>query len=85
MVDAARHPKIEILAYSEVERVDGYIGNFRALVTKKPRYVLEDRCNGCGACAKVCPIEVPNPLSWTLPRARRSMSLMGRLCRSSTP
>ncbi len=60
MVDAARHPKVEVMAYSEVDRVDGYIGNFRVQVTKKPRYVLEDRCNGCGDCAKVCPIEVPN-------------------------
>lgn len=60
MVDAARHPKVEVMAYSEVEKVDGYIGNFRVQVNKKPRYVLEDRCNGCGQCAKVCPIEVPN-------------------------
>ncbi len=61
MVDAARHPNIEILAYSELNRVDGYIGNFRAEVVRKPRYVIEDRCNGCGECAQVCPIEVPNP------------------------
>ena len=60
MVDAARHPNVEILAYSELSRVDGYIGNFRAEVIKKARYVLEDRCNGCGECAQVCPIEVPN-------------------------
>jgi len=60
MVDAARHPNVEILAYSELSRVDGYIGNFRAEVIKKPRYVLVDRCNGCGECAQVCPIEVPN-------------------------
>jgi len=60
MVDAARHPNITMLTYSEVDRVDGFIGNFRVQVTKKPRYVLEDRCNGCGECAQVCPIEVPN-------------------------
>jgi len=60
MVDAARHPRIRILSYAEVQRVGGYIGNFKVKVLQKPRYVLEDRCNGCGLCAPVCPIEVPN-------------------------
>jgi heterodisulfide reductase subunit A len=60
MVDAARHPQVEIMAYSEVERVDGYIGNFRVQVTQKARYVIQERCTGCGECAEVCPIEAPN-------------------------
>jgi len=61
MVDAARHPKVRILAPAEVRKVGGYIGNFHVTVEQKPRYVDPGRCNGCGACAKVCPIEVPNP------------------------
>jgi heterodisulfide reductase subunit A len=60
MVDAARHPNINILSYAEVQRVGGYIGNFKVKVLQKPRYVLDDRCNGCGLCGPVCPIEVPN-------------------------
>ena len=54
MVDAARHPNIELFAYSEIESVDGYIGNFKVKIKKKPRYVDEEKCVGCGACAEAC-------------------------------
>lgn len=54
MVDAARHPNIELLSYSEVEKVDGYVGNFDVTIKRKPRYVDEDACTGCGACTDAC-------------------------------
>jgi heterodisulfide reductase subunit A len=60
MVDAARQPNIELLTYTEVKRVEGFIGNFKVLLEQKPRYVIADRCNGCGDCAPVCPIDIPN-------------------------
>ena len=60
MVDAARHPKVDVRTYTEVERVEGFVGNFKALLREKSRYVYADRCNGCGECVPVCPIEVPN-------------------------
>lgn len=60
MVDAGRHPKIHILSYSEVEEVRGFVGNFKVKVKQKPRYVIPEKCNGCGDCVDVCPIEVPN-------------------------
>ena len=60
MVTVANHPNVEIITYAEIKNVSGYIGNFEITIEKKPRYVDETKCTGCGACAKVCPIEVPN-------------------------
>lgn len=54
MVDAYRHPNIELLTYSEIISVDGFIGNFKVKAKKKPRYVDIHKCNGCGACAEAC-------------------------------
>jgi len=50
-----QHPNIELMTYSEVEEVSGYIGNFKAKIRKKARYVDEDKCTGCGTCMEKCP------------------------------
>jgi heterodisulfide reductase subunit A len=54
MMDVGRHPNIELLDYSEVVDVKGYIGNFNVKVRRKPRYVHTDLCTGCGLCAEAC-------------------------------
>ncbi len=59
MVSASRHENIELLTYAEVKEVDGYIGNFRVKIEKKPRYVTDD-CTACDLCTQNCPIEVPS-------------------------
>ncbi|MFC1858000.1 hydrogenase iron-sulfur subunit [Thermodesulfobacteriota bacterium] len=59
MVDAGRHPKIGLMSYAEVKKVEGYVGNFRVKIEPKPRYVTEF-CNACGDCLDVCPVKVPN-------------------------
>jgi len=54
MVDAGRHPNIELLTYSEVEWVKQEDGRFRVRVRKKARSVDEDKCTGCGDCVQAC-------------------------------
>jgi heterodisulfide reductase subunit A len=49
---------IELLTYSEVVEVSGYIGNFKVKIKKKARYVDETKCNGCGLCWEKCPVDV---------------------------
>jgi heterodisulfide reductase subunit A-like polyferredoxin len=60
MLDVGRHPDIALLAYSEVEEVEGQAGDFKVTVRRKRRYVDEDKCTGCGACAEKCPTMVPD-------------------------
>ncbi len=60
MVEVAQNPNIRLLTYSEVTDVSGYIGNYQVTVNRKPRYVKEGVCTGCGECTKVCPVSLPS-------------------------
>ena len=61
MVEVYRNPNIELLTYHEIKEVSGTPGNFDVTVLKKPRYVDETKCKGCGDCSAKCPkIETPN-------------------------
>ena len=55
MTSVGMHPYIELMTYSEVEEISGFVGSFKAKIRKKARYVDEDKCNGCGACITKCP------------------------------
>ncbi len=55
MVDCAQHEKIDILSYSEVEDVKGFVGNFNVKIRRKARYVDEKKCTGCKICMEKCP------------------------------
>jgi heterodisulfide reductase subunit A len=52
-------PNIHIYVDTELANVDGSVGDFKIKLVKNPRYVNE-KCNLCGECVKVCPVDVPN-------------------------
>jgi len=58
MNDVGFHPNIEMLTYSEVVDVNGYIGNFDVKIKTRARCVDHDLCTGCGACWEKCPVKV---------------------------
>lgn len=60
MVDVARNPAITIHTCSEVESVEGDAGHFRVTIKKRPRFIDESSCTGCGDCILVCPVEIYN-------------------------
>ncbi len=57
MVDVAQNPNVTLYTYSEIEDVDGYVGNFKVTIRKKARYVDEQVCTGCGDCMNSCPVQ----------------------------
>jgi len=59
-MDVGRHPRIKLYAYSEIEHVSGFIGNFHVKVRKKARYVNEDECTACSDCVADCPVSIPD-------------------------
>ncbi len=61
MAEAAHHPNITILTYSEVVGLIHTNGHYVAQVLKKPRFVDEDKCIGCRQCELNCPVMVPDP------------------------
>jgi heterodisulfide reductase subunit A2 len=58
MVDVGNHPNITMLTYSEVQKVDGYVGNFAVTIKKGARYIKTEDCTGCGICWEKCPKKV---------------------------
>jgi heterodisulfide reductase subunit A len=60
MMDVGRHPNIELLASAEIEDISGFVGNFKARIRKKARFVDEEQCTSCGDCSVVCPVVVPD-------------------------
>jgi len=74
MVEADHNPNIEMITNADIVSVDGFIGNFKVTVRKRPRHVIAKNCTGCGECAEVCPVEYPNAWEENL-GTRKAISL----------
>ena len=60
MVNASKHPNINLLTYSNIIDFSGITGEYNITIQKNPRYVDEKMCIGCGLCTTKCPIKVPD-------------------------
>ncbi|MHA2379364.1 MAG: FAD-dependent oxidoreductase [Candidatus Thorarchaeota archaeon] len=58
MASVEQHSEIDLLTYSELEEVEGHVGDFQLKVRKKSGYIDPEKCNGCGECAPVCPTRI---------------------------
>jgi heterodisulfide reductase subunit A-like polyferredoxin len=75
LVETGRHPNITLMTDSEVVDVKGQAGNFSVRVRHNPRYIDVEKCVGCGDCAKVCPILIPDPFNEGLSKRRAAYKL----------
>lgn len=60
------HPLVHLLTQSEVEEVEGFVGNFKVKIKHTPRYVNSEKCTCCKKCEGVCPVRVPNEFNMGL-------------------
>jgi len=60
MVNASKHPNINLYTYTDILEFSGITGDYHIKLRKNPRYVDEKKCTGCGLCTTKCPIQVPS-------------------------
>jgi len=71
MVEVARHPNVTLYTYSELEKLEGFIGNFKATIRRRARKLDEKICNGCGVCTQKCPVKkIPDEFNEGLSQRR---------------
>jgi heterodisulfide reductase subunit A len=59
MSQVGAHENITLWSYSEVVKVDGYVGNYTVQIKRKARYINEDLCTGCQECLASCVYKEP--------------------------
>jgi len=70
MLETARHPLIQVLTLTRLQEIQGQAGDFRVLLSRRPRFVDLSRCSGCGECTRVCPRSTPDPYNLGLTQTK---------------
>ncbi len=69
-VAVSQEPNINLMTYSEVAEVEGFVGNYDVTIRMKPRYVDMVKCTGCGLCLEKCPTKTPSEFEEGLTQSR---------------
>ncbi len=64
--EVLQNENIELFTLSNVEKVQGEIGNYTVTLNKKARYVSITDCIGCGVCYEPCPVSLKNEFEQNL-------------------
>ncbi len=64
------HPNIHVMTNADVEKVDGYVGNFRATIRERPTFVDATKCDACSKCVDACPVTLPDAFNANLTTRR---------------
>jgi heterodisulfide reductase subunit A-like polyferredoxin len=63
LVETGRHLNIDLRVDTEVAGIEGQAGDFTVTLRHHPRYIDPTKCVGCGDCADVCPVIIPDPFN----------------------
>ncbi len=75
LVEVGRHLNIDLIVDTEVIKVDGQAGDFKVTLHQKPRYIDLTKCVGCGDCADVCPVTLPDSFNEGLANRKAAYKL----------
>ena len=63
LLRAASHPKIKLVTNTQVKSVSGKKGSIVTKLVKRPRYVSEELCTGCGKCEEECSVKIQSQIN----------------------